>query len=438
MSHMDKYIIELLKTHTRIILPELGAFITKKDEPGNIVFNEFLKFNDGVFVGYVAEKEKIEKEKALEKTENFVKEILLELERGKSHVIENLGEFKKDDRGKIQFIPQAAVKEQEIDQKKKAEEAKKKEEEKKKAEEAKKMEEEKMAEEAKKKEEEKKKAEEAKRKEEEKKKAEEIKRMEEEKTKAEEEKKEKKKEVKVTETKAAETRELIELDEIEKKPVPGEEKPAEEEKIAGRKGKDIEEITGKPEEKEAEKKTPFVYEEKKKSKTYRWLLLLLIPVALFLIWYFVLKEDKPAEQAVQPAPAETEEVAKTRPEAVGEEGEETPPLQTEAIAEEPGETEESRQQEVVPEEPEVEDKATQPAVRGEKRFYIVAGCFKIEANADKYVTQLRNKGYDSEKFGMVGRLHAVSVYNSLSRDEAIRKLNEVRESLESTAWLLYY
>ena len=84
---MDKYITELLKTTNRIIIPELGAFITKKDEPGIIVFNEFLKFNDGVFVGYVAEKENIEKEEALGKTENFVKEIHLELEKGESHAI---------------------------------------------------------------------------------------------------------------------------------------------------------------------------------------------------------------------------------------------------------------------------------------------------------------------------------------------------------------
>ena len=371
---MDKYIIELLKTNNRIIIPELGAFITKKDEPGIIVFNEFLKFNDGVFVGYIAEQENIEKEKALEKTENFVKEILLELEKGEAHVIENLGEFQKDEKGKIQFVATASRKEKKAAEKEKEEETKEKEEEKKKAEEAKKKEEE-------------------------------------DKKKAEEKEKEA---VKVAAGKKEKPKELIELDDKGEKP---------EEEELPEKEEEIEEEPIGPPVIEGDKEPVLIYDEKKRSKGYWWLLLLLIPVVLFLIWFFLLRDRKPVEQAVKLQTEITEETATA---------------QEEAVAEEPAETAESQQPEAVPVEPEIVEEVTQPAVTGEKRFYVVAGCFRIEENADNYVMLLRNKGYDSEKFGMIGRLHTVSVYSNSLRSEAVRKLNEIRETLEPTAWLLYY
>jgi len=372
---MDKYITKLLKTANRIIIPELGAFIVKKDEPGTILFNEFLKFNDGVFVGYVAEQESIEKEEALEKTENFVKQIFLQLEKGESHVIENLGAFQKDEKGKIQFIPIAAVKEEELEEKKEEEKAEKK-----------------------------------------KKKAEE------------------KESVKLAAGMPEESKELIELEEKEKEPVAEEEETEE----LPEKEEEIEKVEEKPPEKVEEEEPSFIYEEKKKSKGYLWLLLLLIPVALFLIWFFFLRDGKPVEQAVQPVPAETEEAITTQPEAVAEEGEETAITGEEGAVEEVAETAEPQQPEAIPEKPEVDEEVTQPVVSGEKRFYIVAGCFEIEENADKYVRLLRDKGYDSEKFGMIGRLHAVSVYSNPSRSEAIRKLHEIRETVEPNAWLLYY
>lgn len=389
---MDKYIIELLKTSNRIIIPELGAFIAKKDEPGTILFNEFLKFNDGVFVGFVAEQENIEKEEALEKTEKFVKEIFLELEKGESHVIENLGEFQKDEKGKIQFTPITSAKEQEVEEKKGKEE-------KKKAEEAKEAEEKKMKEAKKKEEEEKKKAEEK-----------------------------EKESVKVTAGKAEEPKELIELEEKEKEPVAEEEEIKEEAEELPEKEEEIEEVTEEPPGKVEEEKPSFIYEEKKKSKGYLWLLLLLIPIALFLIWFFFLRDGKPTEP-VPPYPDEmerTEEAATLQPAVVDEDSTEMEqPVQTE-------------QSEIMPEEPAVEEEVLQPAISGEKKFYVVAGCFEIEQNADNYVTLLRNKGYDSKKFGMIGRLHAVSFHVYSSRNEAIRKLHEIRETVEPNAWLLYY
>lgn len=380
---MDKYIVELLKTSNRIILPELGAFITKKDEPETIVFNEFLKFNDGVFVSYVAEKEAIEKEEALEKTENFVKEIFLELEKGNAHVIKDLGEFQKDEKGKIQFIPAAAKKEKEIPKAEKAD-----------IEAAPVTKPEEKADPA----------------EEEKKKAEE---------KLKEEKKKEKKAAKPPEETVAkiieEPKELIELEEKE------EEVPITEEEA-------IKAIEEEPPEKKEEKAGPVTYTEKKRSKALMWLLLSLIPVALFVIWFVFLRNGKPVEpdQAILTITEKTEEAVTPQPAVVAEDNIET---------EEPQQTEQSER---LPEEPEALEEVVQPAAAGGKKFYIVAGCFEIEENADNYVTLLRGKGHNPEKFGMIGRLHAVSFHSFSSREEALSELNHIRKTAEPSAWMLYY
>ena len=423
---MNKYIVELLKTTNRIIIPELGAFITKKDDPETIVFNEFLKFNDGVFIDHIAEKEGIENDKALEMTGGFVKEIFEKLEKGGVHVIEGLGEFQKDAKGKIQFVPDTVkkdspkakktakkvapvVKPKEIpdpDKEKKALEAKRKEEE------EKKKAEEKMKEEEMKKEKEKKAAEE--------KKEEEMKKQEE-KMKEEEKKKAKivtQPLVDPVPKKSEEPKELIELDEKEK-----------EESISEKKV--IKTKEEKSPEKKVEKATTIIHTEKKKSNLLMWLLLSLIPVILFVVWFMFLRDGKQpveTEQAIQAEPEKTEEAITPQPAIAATDTAETV---------EPQSTE---QTDVLPEKPEIveEEVVAQPAVTGGKKFYIVAGCFEKEENADNYVTLLRDKGFNPEKFGTIGRLHAVSFRSFSSREEAIVELKNIRNTTEPSAWLLYY
>ncbi|NNE32403.1 MAG: HU-CCDC81 and SPOR domain-containing protein [Winogradskyella sp.] len=70
-------------------------------------------------------------------------------------------------------------------------------------------------------------------------------------------------------------------------------------------------------------------------------------------------------------------------------------------------------------------------------YHIVAGAFRIEANSDKKVKQLRNKGFKARKIG-VNRygLHEV-VYSSFeTRAEAQQELFKIRRSHNSDAWLL--
>lgn len=70
-------------------------------------------------------------------------------------------------------------------------------------------------------------------------------------------------------------------------------------------------------------------------------------------------------------------------------------------------------------------------------FHIVAGAFRVEANSDKKVNQLKNKGYKARTIG-VNRygLHEV-VYGSYnSREEAQQELFKIRREHNRDAWLL--
>lgn len=70
-------------------------------------------------------------------------------------------------------------------------------------------------------------------------------------------------------------------------------------------------------------------------------------------------------------------------------------------------------------------------------YHIVAGAFRIEANSDKKVEQLRDLGYRARKIG-INRygLHEV-VYSSYgSRTEAQRAMYTIRKAHNKDAWLL--
>ena len=70
-------------------------------------------------------------------------------------------------------------------------------------------------------------------------------------------------------------------------------------------------------------------------------------------------------------------------------------------------------------------------------YHIVAGAFRVEANSDKKVQQLRAKGYKARKIGANRYgLHEV-VYSSFeTRAEAQRELYKIRVEHNRDAWLL--
>jgi hypothetical protein len=72
------------------------------------------------------------------------------------------------------------------------------------------------------------------------------------------------------------------------------------------------------------------------------------------------------------------------------------------------------------------------------RYYVVAGCFKSKLNAEKYVAELRDKGFNAELFGTHDNLYAVSFNSFSSREQAIQEMNRIQETFEPRAWVLFY
>ncbi len=68
------------------------------------------------------------------------------------------------------------------------------------------------------------------------------------------------------------------------------------------------------------------------------------------------------------------------------------------------------------------------------RYYIVAGCFRDEINADSLVTSLKTIGYKAEKFGKIGNLFAVCFASFDDKEVAVSELKKIREKVPS-AWM---
>ena len=69
------------------------------------------------------------------------------------------------------------------------------------------------------------------------------------------------------------------------------------------------------------------------------------------------------------------------------------------------------------------------------KYYVVAGVFRIESNADNLVNRLKNKGYNSEKFGKIGQMYAVSYDVFPTRAEADRYMIKIRNEIDTEAWI---
>ncbi|WP_044401470.1 SPOR domain-containing protein [Lacinutrix sp. Hel_I_90] len=81
--------------------------------------------------------------------------------------------------------------------------------------------------------------------------------------------------------------------------------------------------------------------------------------------------------------------------------------------------------------------ATLKVTKQTGNYHIVAGAFRVEANSDKKVEQLKAEGFKARKIG-VNRygLHQVAYATYEDRFEALSALNAVRKTSNSDAWLL--
>jgi len=78
-----------------------------------------------------------------------------------------------------------------------------------------------------------------------------------------------------------------------------------------------------------------------------------------------------------------------------------------------------------------------PEVIPSKKYYIIGGSFKSEANASKLVGILRAKGYDAQRAGLSRKgLFAVAYFSTHDKEEALINLAMIRRDDNPSAWLL--
>lgn len=401
--YMDKHIVSLLQEKNRVIIPELGAFIVKQSTPKTFVFNEFLKYNDGLLVEHVMKQENISKEEATRKIDDYVIDVNSKLNIGEPHTIENLGTLRKDRGGKVQFQPDEPVQQPPNYES------------------------------------------------------------------PQEEKTGPEPEVPKEKTKEKEETPIELIDEPEKKV----EKKTEEEDVASKKKetpppvpppvqhkdeKPKKEIpvtkAGKHEDNKAEKPQPTgkattsIYNDKnaryqptgrpKKGnpKTGWWIALMAVVVIAIGIWVFLNRDFIFGDGQI----AEQETV-------MGKDVKEEAPAELEKADETAGSEDQSQEEEEIPVEtsepemtgsPEKQQQAETTAQQDIKKYYIVAGCFREEQNANEYAEYLREQGYNAEKFGKYTGLHAVSFDAFGNYNKALEELSKIRNKVEPEAWILYY
>jgi len=95
MKH--EYLIELLKNNKTVILPNIGAFSNNTNPQHPFLFNEFLKFNDGMMAKHIASKEGISMEAAGATIDKFTNELKEILTAGKEVVIPGIGTLHSKD-----------------------------------------------------------------------------------------------------------------------------------------------------------------------------------------------------------------------------------------------------------------------------------------------------------------------------------------------------
>jgi len=100
---MEDTIIALLNNNLRVIIPDFGAFIIRQKQPRIIVFNEFLRYNDGILIDFIVKKEGIDREIAEQRVADFAEDGTKLLASGRELVIAGLGTLQKDSSGKISF-----------------------------------------------------------------------------------------------------------------------------------------------------------------------------------------------------------------------------------------------------------------------------------------------------------------------------------------------
>ncbi len=118
MASIEKHISDLLCLHDCVIVPDLGGFVANYKaaeviEERNLFippakeigFNRSLSHNDGLLTNHVIMREQKSWQESSEQIRKFVKELQYRIDEGESVKIQNIGSFRKDALGNLQFTP---------------------------------------------------------------------------------------------------------------------------------------------------------------------------------------------------------------------------------------------------------------------------------------------------------------------------------------------
>ena len=100
---MEQYLLELIKSNNRVIVPNFGAFIVSRDAGTTVLFNNFLSFNDGLLINHISSQKGIDTIEATQLVSDFVDNVKQELDEKGEYTIDKLGRFTKDQSGILRF-----------------------------------------------------------------------------------------------------------------------------------------------------------------------------------------------------------------------------------------------------------------------------------------------------------------------------------------------
>ena len=106
---MDNFLKLLLEKEDTVILPGFGAIVIEDRASGKLFFNEFLKFNDGKLDNVIIENSKMDLQEAQNSVAKYVREIQMELDKGETYDIYEVGSLKKAADGRIEISSTKAV-----------------------------------------------------------------------------------------------------------------------------------------------------------------------------------------------------------------------------------------------------------------------------------------------------------------------------------------
>lgn len=101
---MDKYLLEILKNISTIIIPGLGALTITNKDTGEILFMPYLNYDDGKLSSYISENENMSENDAKNLIAKYVREIEAKLNSGESYDMYKFGSFAKNKSGDIEFL----------------------------------------------------------------------------------------------------------------------------------------------------------------------------------------------------------------------------------------------------------------------------------------------------------------------------------------------